>query len=438
MEDSRFEIAIVGAGYVGLTTGVCMAELGHRVRIFDIDEAKVASLAQGKVPFYEAGMDDTLNRHLSEGNVSFSTEMAESISDAQYVFLCVPSPAAEDGSVDIGALCNAAEAIGPHLTADAVVVNKSTVPVGSTEIVHGLIGRDDIAVASNPEFLREGTAIEDFMHPDRIVIGAATAETQQRLADLYSSVDTELMLTDPATAELIKYVCNAYLATRLSFVNDVAELCEHVGGDVSDLTRAMGLDKRIGPHFLQPGPGWGGSCFPKDTTALNGIADSVGYDFRLLRGVVDSNQRQFERVASRAMRILDDVGGNRVAVWGVAFKAGTDDTRDSPAIEVIQRLLASGVSVVGYDPRAKFSTNGFEQVSDGVAAADDADLLLVLTGWSEFAKADAAAVGEAMRVRYVYDTRGVLDLNEWQDAGFTCEATGRLATRAPGSIPTSG
>lgn len=437
MADNRFEIAIVGAGYVGLTTGVCMAEMGHRVRIFDIDELKVASLSNGRVPFYEAGMDESLNRHLVEGNVSFSTEIIESVSGAHFVFLCVPSPASVDGSVDIQALCNAAEAIGPHLTARAVVVNKSTVPVGSTEIVHGLIGRDDIAVASNPEFLREGTAIEDFMHPDRIVIGAATAATQQRVAELYRSLDAELMLTDPATAELIKYVCNAYLATRLSFVNDVAELCEHVGGDLEDLTRAMGLDRRIGPHFLQAGPGWGGSCFPKDTTALNGIADSVGYDFRLLREVVDSNQRQFERVASRAMRILDDVGGNRVAVWGVAFKAGTDDTRDSPAIEVIERLIRAGVSVVGYDPKATFSADGFEKFSDGLEAAAEADLLLVLTGWPEFAEVDAVAVGEAMRVRYVYDTRGVLDLNEWQAAGFTCEATGRLATWAQGPSETS-
>jgi UDPglucose 6-dehydrogenase len=257
------------------------------------------------------------------------------------------------------------------------------------------------------------------------------------VAELYRSLDAELMLTDPATAELIKYVCNAYLATRLSFVNDVAELCEHVGGDLEDLTRAMGLDRRIGPHFLQAGPGWGGSCFPKDTTALNGIADSVGYDFRLLREVVDSNQRQFERVASRAMRILDDVGGNRVAVWGVAFKAGTDDTRDSPAIEVIERLIRAGVSVVGYDPKATFSADGFEKFSDGLEAAAEADLLLVLTGWPEFAEVDAVAVGEAMRVRYVYDTRGVLDLNEWQAAGFTCEATGRLATWAQGPSETS-
>lgn len=427
MRNNRSVIAIVGAGYVGLTAGVCLAELGHRVHIFDIDEAKVASLASGVVPFYEAGMDDSLKRHLTDQNVSFSTEVAEAIPEAEFVFLCVPSPAAEDGTVDSGALRSAAQAIAPHLSQDCIVVNKSTVPIGATEIVHELIGRDDIAVASNPEFLREGTAIEDFMHPDRIVIGADSAAVQQRVADLYQSLGAELMLTDPPTAELIKYVCNAYLATRLSFVNDVAELCEHVGGNLTDLTRAMGLDRRIGPHFLRPGPGWGGSCFPKDTTALDGIAQSVGYDFRLLREVVNSNQRQFDRVASRTLRILDDVGGERVAVWGIAFKAGSDDTRSSPAIEVIDRLLAAGVSVVGYDPKAKLSRPGFSQAQTALGASDGADVIVVLTGWPEFAKADPAQIAASMRVPCVYDTRGVLDLNEWRAGGFTCEATGLLA-----------
>ncbi len=416
---------MVGAGYVGLTTGVCMAELGHRVAILDIDEAKVASLLAGKVPFYEAGMDDALNRHLGTGRLAISTDRAAVIDGAEFVFLCVPSPAADDGSVDLRALHAASKSIAPFLAPDAVVINKSTVPVGSTTEVQKLIGRDDVAVASNPEFLREGTALADFMSPDRIVIGAETPELQQRVADLYRSIGADFLLTDPATSELIKYVCNAYLATRLSFINDVAELCEVVGGDSSDVMRAMGLDKRIGPHFLQPGPGWGGSCFPKDTTALAGIAAAAGHDFGLLREVIDSNERQFERIARRARTMLDRIGGTRVGVWGLAFKAGTDDTRSSPALEVVERLLAAGVEVVGFDPKGSFSAAGFTQAPDMIGAAADVDLLVVLTEWPEFAAADPQTVASAMRTKHVFDTRRVLDARAWEQAGFVFDAIGR-------------
>ena len=404
-----------------------MAELGHQVAVLDIDEGKVASLRDGNVPFYEKGMDESLNRHLREDNLRFSTELAEAIPGADFVFLCVPSPSAPDGSVDLRALRSAAEAIGPHLSPGAIVINKSTVPVGSTRTVHDLIGRDDIAVASNPEFLREGTALDDFMHPDRVVIGAETESQQQRVAELYQSLNAAFVLTDPATAELIKYVCNAYLATRLSFINDVAELCEGVGGDATDVMRAMGLDKRIGPHFLQPGPGWGGSCFPKDTTALTSIAQAAGTDFQLLQEVVDSNQRQFDRVADRARSMVDNADGSRVAVWGLAFKAGTDDTRDSPALEVVRRLLSAGITVVGYDPKACFAADGFTQVDSEQAAAIDADLLIVLTEWPDFSTIDPSTIDASMRVPQVFDTRRVLDLDHWQAAGFTCEAIGRVA-----------
>ena len=435
--NNTFQVAVVGAGYVGLTTGVCMAELGHQVAVLDIDEAKVASLRDGNVPFYEKGMDASLNHHLSVENLRFSTELAEVIPGAEFVFLCVPSPSAPDGSVDLRALHSAAEAIGPHLSPGAIVINKSTVPVGSTRTVHELIGRDDIAVASNPEFLREGTALDDFMHPDRVVIGAETESQQQRVADLYRSLNAEMVLTDPATAELIKYVCNAYLATRLSFINDVAELCEGVGGDATDVMRAMGLDKRIGPHFLQPGPGWGGSCFPKDTTALNSIAQAAGTDFQLLNQVVDSNQRQFDRVADRARTMIDNVHGSRVAVWGLAFKAGTDDTRSSPALEVVRRLLSAGITVVGYDPKGSFAADGFTQVDEAQAAAINADLLIVLTEWPDFSAIDPSAIASSMRVPQVFDTRSVLDLDQWQTAGFTCETIGRV-TSHPDPSSTSG
>lgn len=427
MTEQQLHIGVVGAGYVGLTTGVCFAELGHRVRVYEISQAKVESLQAGEVPIYEEGLEELLAKHLSSGNITFTTELVESIPDSQYIFLCVPTPPDEDGSADTSYLRAASRAIGPHLQPGAIIINKSTVPVGSTQIVLDEVDRTDVAVASNPEFLREGTAISDFLNPDRVVIGAATPEVAEKVALLYAKLEPEMVLTDPASAELIKYASNAYLATRLSFINAVAEVCEVLGGDVTQVARGIGLDSRIGPQFLRPGPGWGGSCFPKDTKALATMAESGGFEFKFLRAVIDSNEQHFDRIATKALSMLENPSEATVAVWGFAFKAGTDDLRSSPAVEIIERLVAAGVSVVGYDPKAHYQAAGVTQVDDPYTAVENADLLIVLTEWPEFSDLDATRVAGLMRDQRVLDTRNVLDANAWRASGFVCRAIGRPA-----------
>jgi len=423
-------VGVVGAGYVGLTTGICFAELGYRVRVLEINKERVESLQAGEVPIYELGLEDLLRKHLASGTITFTSEITDAIPQSDFVFLCVPTPPAADGSADTSYLRQASAEIGPHLLGDAVVINKSTVPVGSTEIVFDQLGRTDVHVASNPEFLREGTAINDFMNPDRVVIGCADLAIAERVAGLYGQLNAEMVLTDPASAELIKYASNAYLATRLSFINAVAEVCEVLGGDVTQVARAIGLDSRIGPHFLKPGPGWGGSCFPKDTTALATMAETGGFEFKFLRAVIDSNEQQFDRVATKALSMLADPLTEKVAVWGLAFKAGTDDTRQSPAIEIIERITGQGVSVVAYDPKATVAIDGMTQVESALEAATGAHVLLILTEWPEFAGADPAAVANAMAGARVLDTRNIVDRDVWSDAGFMVRSIGR-PSRAP-------
>jgi len=427
-------IGVVGAGYVGLTTGVCFAELGYRVRVLEINRDRVASLQAGHVPIYELGLEELLQKHLATGAITFTHELTEAIPDSDFVFLCVPTPPAADGSADTSYLQQASAQIGPHLPVDAVVINKSTVPVGSTEIVFDQLGRTDVHVASNPEFLREGTALADFMNPDRVVIGCADLAVAERVAGLYAPLNAEMVLTDPASAELIKYASNAYLATRLSFINAVAEVCEALGGDVTQVARAIGLDRRIGPHFLKPGPGWGGSCFPKDTTALATMAENGGFEFKFLRAVIDSNQQQFDRVATKALSMLANPSTDTVAVWGLAFKAGTDDIRESPAVEIVQRIVAEGVSVVAYDPKATVTLDGLIQVESAMEAAAGAQVLLILTEWPEFADTDPTAVAGAMSGARVLDTRNIVDRDAWTDAGFVVRSIGRPSADAVESL----
>ncbi len=335
-------LAIIGTGYVGLTTGACLAHLGHDVVCADVDVEKVDRLADGEVPIVEAGLSDLVAEGLSADRLRFTADVAGSVADRQVVFLCVPTPHAPDGSVDLSYVEAAAASIGASLAPGAVVVNKSTVPVGTTAVVSGIIGRDDVAVASNPEFLREGTAVADFLGPDRIVIGSDDDRAREVVRSIYDGVDAPMVLTDPASAETIKYAANAFLATKLSFANAIAAVCEGVGADVSDVMSGLGYDRRIGPEFLNPGPGWGGSCLPKDTRALIRIAEDAGYDFRFLEGVIEVNEEQFARVAAKVRRAAGGQLERRtVAVWGLTFKAGTDDLRDSPALEVVDRLLVS-------------------------------------------------------------------------------------------------
>jgi len=351
------------------------------------------------------------------------------------VYLCVPTPQGSDGSADLTHIEAAAAEVGPSLPSEAIVVNKSTVPVGSTRVVERALGRSDVFVVSNPEFLREGSAVHDFLNPDRIVIGADDQSAAVRVAALYLGIPAPLIVTDPPSAELIKYASNAFLAAKVSFVNAVAAVCEAVGADMNDVVLGMGSDKRIGHEFLRPGPGWGGSCFPKDSRALIRIAEDAGYSFDLLEGVVEVNDEQFDRVARKA---VDLVGGNiegvRVAVWGLTFKARTDDLRESPSLSIVERLLASGAKIRAFDPSISppvdahkaSRLDGIEVVSDPYAACEDAEVLLVLTEWDEFKWLDFDKVAESLASLRVVDGRNLLDREALRRRGFVYQGIGRV------------
>ena len=336
-------IAVIGTGYVGLTTGAYLAHLGHTVVCADVVESKVARLNRGEIPIVEAGLGELVNQGLGEERLSFVLGAAKAVPGAEFVFLCLPTPQGADGAADLSFVTSAAGEIGAHLEPGAVVVNKSTVPVGSAGLVAQALGRPDVSVVSNPEFLREGTAVHDCLNPDRIVIGGDDTVAVQRVAGLFAKLHAPLVLTDAASAEMIKYASNAFLATKLSFVNAVATVCEKVGADVTEVLTGIGHDRRIGFEYLKPGPGWGGSCFPKDTAALVRIAADHGYDFGFLRGAIEANDAQFDAVAAKIESMAGgSLAGKVVGVFGLAFKAGTDDVRDSPAIAVIERLVGAG------------------------------------------------------------------------------------------------
>ncbi|HUP74428.1 MAG TPA: UDP-glucose/GDP-mannose dehydrogenase family protein [Acidimicrobiales bacterium] len=420
-------IAIIGTGYVGLTTGACFAHIGHEVICVDIDEAKIALLNEGRIPIHEEGLENIVREQLETGRLRFVTDTANAVRDREFVYLCVPTPQSPDGSADMSYIDLAARQIAPHLTRGSVVVNKSTVPVGSTRLVEQALARSDIGVVSNPEFLREGSAVDDFMNPDRVVIGADDQSAATRVASLYLGVRAPIMITDAASAETIKYASNAFLATKLSFVNAVAAVCEAVGADVNDVLLGMGYDRRIGHEFLRPGPGWGGSCFPKDTRAMIRIAEDGGYDFSLLRGVIAVNDEQFERVTEKVAHCVGgSLEGVRVAALGLTFKAGTDDMRESPALEVLSRLVQRGALVRAYDPAVRVSPDArIELVDDPYATCDGAEVLVVLTEWDEFKWLDYDKIAATMAKRCVVDARNILDKGSLLRRGFTYTGVGR-------------
>jgi UDPglucose 6-dehydrogenase len=424
-------IAIVGTGYVGLTTGACFAHLGHHVICADVVPEKVDGLSRGEVPILEAGLPELVREGIGAGRLSFVLGAAAAAESCEFAYLCVPTPQAPDGSADLSYLRDAAAEIGPVLPAESVVVNKSTVPVGSTRVVEDVLGRDDVAVVSNPEFLREGSAVNDFLNPDRIVIGTEDQAAAVRVAALFQSLAAPVIVTDPATAETIKYACNAFLATKVSFINAVANVCEAVGADVRDVVLGMGYDRRIGFEFLRPGPGWGGSCFPKDTSALLHIAEDSGYDFALLRGVQRVNDDQFDRVAAKVVRQAGgSVADAVVAVWGLTFKARTDDLRDSPALQVVRRLRDQGARIRAYDPAVPHPPDGpafegVEVVADPYAACEGAAVLAVLTEWDEFRRLDFSKVGGLLAAPRVVDGRNLLDPAALRRLGFSYEGVGR-------------
>jgi len=421
------DIAVVGTGYVGLTTGAYLAHIGHNVTCADVIEEKVEALSRGEVPIHEDGLTDMVNEGIKAGRLRFVLGATAAVQDAEFVFLCLPTPQGEDGSADLSYVESVAREIGPHVRSDGIVVNKSTVPVGSNLRVAALLDRDDVHVVSNPEFLREGQALHDSLNPDRIVIGAYDQEAALRLAELYESLHAPVLVTDPASAETIKYVANAFLATKVSFINAVAHFCEMVGADVKDVALGMGQDKRIGFEFLRPGPGWGGSCFPKDTRALIHMAEDRGYPFDLLRSVVSVNNEQYERVVEKiAFAAGGSIEGKTVGVWGLTFKARTDDMRESPSLFIIERLQAKGATVKAFDPMVKKQLDGITVCDDAYAAAEGADVLAVLTEWDEFRYLDMAKVKNLVTTPTIVDARNLLDPVAVRRHGFTYDGIGRL------------
>jgi UDPglucose 6-dehydrogenase len=423
-------IAVIGTGYVGLSTGVCMAHLGHDVVCVDLDPSKVERLSRGEPTIVEHRLDELLREGIDSGRLRFTTDTASAVEGRTIVFMCVQTPQSDDGSADMTFLKAALAEIGPHLTTGAVVINKSTVPVGTCRQSQSWLGRTDVHVASNPEFLREGTALDDFLAPDRVVVGCDDRTAALAVADLYAALGTKTVITNPETSETIKYAANAFLAMKLSFINDIAALCEAVGADVRDVSNGIGYDHRIGLDFLRPGPGWGGSCFPKDSRALVHIADQAGHPFPLMQAVIDSNERQYDRIADK-IRVAagGSLAGAVVGVWGLTFKAGTDDLRHSPSLEIVRRLVDAGANVQAFDPTVTgphpFIPTGVQLVGSALDAVRGAATLAVLTEWPEFTRVKPDTVAPLMSGREVVDGRNLLDRAVWTAAGFSHHGIGR-------------
>jgi UDPglucose 6-dehydrogenase len=423
------KIAVIGTGYVGLSSGACFASLGHSVTCVDVVQKKIDDLNIGKLPIVETGLQELVSDGVKSERLFFTTDVSVAVCGADVVFLCVPTPESADGSADLSYIQTAARTIAPLLRSGSIVVNKSTVPVGSTKVVEKELKRPDVPVVSNPEFLREGSAIHDFLYPDRIVVGSDNQEAAIAVGALYEKVGAPVIVTDSASAETIKYAANAFLATKISYINAVAAICEGVGADISDVVLGLGYDKRIGHEFLRPGPGWGGSCFPKDTKAMVKIAADAGYDFGLLKGVIEVNEQQFERIVNKIREAAGgSLSGKHVSAWGLTFKALTDDLRDSPAIEIVTRLLDGGASVSAYDPTVKDSPHGLEAVgiaSSPIDACVEADVIAVLTEWDEFRWVNPLDVSGVVRSKKIVDARNILDRSEWRRAQFEYQGIGR-------------
>ncbi len=422
-------ITIVGTGYVGLSTGACFSHLGHQVVCFDIDEAKIAHLSAGVIPIVEDGLETLVTEGLRNKTLTFTTDIDTAVSGVEVVFLCLPTPQGDDGSADLSYVISAVQHLRDLLPTGCVLVNKSTVPVGSAQLVRETLQRPDVSVVSNPEFLRQGTAVHDFLSPSRVVIGGDDAESVEKVANLYSSIDAPILRMKTESAEALKYAANAFLATKLTFINAMADICEAVGADIFDVATGIGLDPRIGTDMLRAGPGWGGSCFPKDTRALVSIAAQGGYDFALLRGVIETNDSHYARIADKVIEVCGgSVAGKKIAAWGLTFKANTDDLRDSPSIKILTMLHTAGALIVAYDPTAHGqyeSLPWINVVPTPLDACDGADALAVLTEWSEFQHQDAHLVAQRLKTAHVVDARNILDKDVWINAGFAFRGVGR-------------
>ncbi|RAS68027.1 UDPglucose 6-dehydrogenase [Lentzea atacamensis] len=421
-------IAVVGTGYVGLTTGACLASLGHRVVCADVDSLKVARLRAGQVDILEPGLAELVAEGQAAGRLAFVVGAAAAVADAEVVFFCLPTPMGAGGAADLSAVDSVAAEISEVLPYGAVIVTKSTVPVGTSGRVRALLAREDVAVVSNPEFLREGTAVRDFLHPDRIVVGSDSPSAAERVAALFAKLGAPTVLMDAASAEMVKYAANCFLAMKLSYVNAVAELCELLGADIESVSEGMGYDKRIGQSFLRPGPGWGGSCLPKDTHAMVQIAEAVGVDFGLIRSTIEANVRAQLRVVDK---VRDACGGSlagaRIGVLGLAFKAGTNDLRDSPALAVAEQLVLDGADLTAFDPEVTGPVAGMLLVDDPYQAVKGAEAVVLLTDWPVFRTLDWVRVAELMDGHVVVDARNHLDADALGRAGLLHSGVGRAS-----------
>ncbi|PZD97739.1 UDP-glucose 6-dehydrogenase [Paenibacillus sambharensis] len=427
-------IAVIGTGYVGLVSGVCYAELGNRVYCVDKDPAKVETLRAGGIPIYEPGLGDLSIRNAEAGRLSFTTDISEAIIEAELVIIAVGTPPLPGGEADMRYIEAAAREIGDAMNGYKVVCVKSTVPVGTNERVKAIIasrytGAFDIA--SLPEFLREGTAVQDTMNPDRIIIGADSVQASDLLTELHRPLTEQIIVTDIRSAEMIKYASNAFLATKISFINEIANICEKVGADVTEVAKGMGLDKRIGASFLKAGIGYGGSCFPKDTKALIQIAGNVEYDFKLLKSVVEVNQMQRYSVIDKLYQSLGSLSGKQIAIWGLAFKPETDDVREAPALEIIERIIELGARPKVYDPiamenfRSMYDHPAIEWCTTAMEAVQDSHALCLLTEWKEFTEASLQEIEAALAEPVLIDGRNVFDMAQVRDSGLAYYPVGR-------------
>lgn len=440
VENKKMHITVIGTGYVGLVTGACLAEFGMNVLCIDLDEKKIAGLNRGEMPIYEPGLDELVSRNVAQKRLAFSTDLEAGIKASLVIFVAVGTPPAEDGSADLGQVRAVAADIGRFMNGYKVIVDKSTVPVGTGQMVKKVIAENqeskaNFDVVSNPEFLREGSAIADFMRPDRVVVGAESDQAAAIMKDIYNVLylnETPFVLTNIETAELIKYAANAFLATKISFINEVANLCEKVGANVQQVAKGIGLDGRIGKKFLHAGPGYGGSCFPKDTLALAATGRKVGEPLAIVEAVIAVNQRQRQRMVDKVVDLLGGaVKGKTVALLGLSFKPETDDVRDAPALYMVENLSEMGAKIRGYDPEAMTAfkdhcgAGDIFYAADAYDAATGADVLIMMTEWNQFRYLDLARLHDLMEQPIFADLRNVYDGDKLREAGFTYAGVGR-------------
>ncbi|HEU4594749.1 MAG TPA: UDP-glucose/GDP-mannose dehydrogenase family protein [Pyrinomonadaceae bacterium] len=430
-------IAVIGTGYVGLVTGACFAEFGVNVTCVDVDAEKIQKLSEGHIPIYEPGLDQIVSKNTQAGRLHFTTDIRTAVEQALVIFLAVGTPPKEDGSADLRFIDEAARSIAEHMNGYKVIVTKSTVPVGTGEHIRALVrehqkAKHNFGVVSNPEFLREGAAIDDFMRPDRVVIGSSDEEAVAIMRDLYRPlylIETPIVITSLEAAELTKYAANAFLAAKISFINEIANLCDRIGCDVHDVARAIGMDNRIGRKFLHPGPGYGGSCFPKDTSALLSVARAYDGESLIVEAVVEVNRRQRQAMVQKIEKLVGDLKGKTIAVLGLSFKPETDDMREAPALDIINSLIERGAKVCAYDPvaipQARKVLPEIEYAEDEYAAVEGADALVFMTEWNQFRALNMKRVRELMRTPRIADLRNIYEPAAMRELGFNYVGVGR-------------